>query len=301
MNRDTMLVAVDGEEKSLKTIHYLCSFRPFRDKRLVLFNVMNKVPEYYYDLGTEAFTRDIPTQNRAWEHGCRKRMEAFMKDARVKLIAGGFTPEQVRIEIHGRTRGIARDILDEANNGYHALVLRRRGIAKSVLPVPLGSVSAKLVEEAVNIPLILAGVQDMAHTLFLAIDGSSGAEHAVDFVARTLKGSGCRFILGSVIRDFYGSDDTDGQDKGTAVVEAALDGAHKVLLDEGFRDSRIVKRIIKGAKSRAGAIVEAAMEEGCDTIVLGRKGKSKVADFNIGRVPWKVVHGARKMTVWMIP
>ncbi len=49
------------------------------------------------------------------------------------------------------------------------------------------------------------------------------------------------------------------------------------------------------------AIVEAAKEENCDTIVFGRKGKSEVSNFDIGRVPWKVIHGAKKMTVWMVP
>lgn len=303
MNKHTLLVAVDGEEKSFKTIQYLGTFRPYRGKTLVLFNVMNRVPEYYYDLGAEAFSRDIPTRGRAWEQGTRKRMDAFMKAARVKLIACGFPPERVRIEIHQRARGIARDILDEAQKGYHALVLRRRGIAKSVLPVPLGSVSAKLIEEAVDVPLILAGVRELTHTLFLAVDGSGGAQRAVAFAAKTLQGSGCRFVLGSVIRDFCGPDDgsREWEENGTVIVETALESARKVLLDAGFRDDRIALRVIKGVKSRAGAIVETAMTDDCDTIVLGRKGKSRVSDFNIGRVPWKVVHGARRMTVWMIP
>jgi hypothetical protein len=51
----------------------------------------------------------------------------------------------------------------------------------------------------------------------------------------------------------------------------------------------------------AGSIVEVAMEENCDTIVFGRKGKSEASSFNIGRVPWKVIHGAKEMTVGMVP
>ncbi|WDP88562.1 MAG: universal stress protein [Desulfobacter sp.] len=303
MNENTLLVAVDGEEKSMKTIQYISSFRPYRDKVVVLLNVMNRVPEYYYDLCSEAFSRDSVVRSLAWESGARKRMEFFMKKARVKLIACGFPPERVRIEIRDRNRGVARDILDEARKGYHGLVLRRRGMAKAVLPVPLGSVSTKLIEEAVDVPLILAGVRELTHTLFLAVDGSAGSERAVAFAARTLQGSGCRFVLGSVIRDFCGPCDgsREWEANGAAIVEKAQAYASKVLLDAGFRDNRITRRVIKGGKSRAGAIVETALADDCDTIVLGRKGMSTVSDFNIGRVPWKVVHGARKMTVWMIP
>jgi nucleotide-binding universal stress UspA family protein len=55
------------------------------------------------------------------------------------------------------------------------------------------------------------------------------------------------------------------------------------------------------AKEVVVEIVETAMKENCDTIVFGRKGKSNISDFDIGRVPWKVIHGAKMMSVWMVP
>ncbi|MDD9302685.1 MAG: universal stress protein [Desulfobacter sp.] len=306
--KDKILVALDGEEKSFKTIQYLCAFKPFRDRHLVLFNVMNKVPEYYYDLGTQDFSQNVISRGHAWEYSCRKQMDEFMNQARTKLLAQGFSANHVDLVICERNRGIARDILDEAQKGYHALVLRRRGIAKSVLPVAMGSVSSKLIEKATDVPLILAGILKVSHSLFWAIDGSKGADRAVEFVADTLKGSDCRFVLGSVIRDFYGPSaerlvDESGiwTSPGLEMIEKALSKASDILLNAGFNQAQIAKRTMKGAKSRSGAIVEMAMEEGCDTIVFGRKGKSRVSDFNIGRVPWKVVNGARKMTVWMVP
>jgi nucleotide-binding universal stress UspA family protein len=73
------------------------------------------------------------------------------------------------------------------------------------------------------------------------------------------------------------------------------------VVETGPADQNIEIKIIQGAKSRAGAIVTAAKQENCDTIVFGRKGKSNVSSFDIGRVPWKVIHGAREMTVWMVP
>ena len=36
------------------------------------------------------------------------------------------------------------------------------------------------------------------------------------------------------------------------------------------------------------------------TIILGRKGRSKVEDFSIGRVVTKVVHLANTHTVWVV-
>jgi hypothetical protein len=36
------------------------------------------------------------------------------------------------------------------------------------------------------------------------------------------------------------------------------------------------------------------------TVVLGRRGQSNLAKFSMGRVPSKVIHIARTMTVWII-
>ena len=38
-----------------RTIKYLCSFKPFLKKELVLHIVITKVPECYYDLKKRAF------------------------------------------------------------------------------------------------------------------------------------------------------------------------------------------------------------------------------------------------------
>jgi hypothetical protein len=43
------------------------------------------------------------------------------------------------------------------------------------------------------------------------------------------------------------------------------------------------------------------MDEKCDTLVFGRKGKSNVDNFDIGTIPWKAIQGAREMTVWIVP
>lgn len=303
-----LLVALDGSAKSAKTIHHLCTFRPFREKELVLFNVMSKVPECYYDLKKEPFSYNVTSQVHAWEAGCRTLMDKFMNESRNKLVASGFDPEKIHTRISDRKEGVARDILTEARKGYHAMVLRRRGWATSVLPVIMGSVSTKLIEKAVDVPIILTGVEEVTHHLLLALDGSSGAQRAAEYTARMVQGSGCRIVIASVIRDFYGPDESrypqeagDCVGNGFQAIQTSQNEAAEKFIQAGLHEDQIVKKITKGARSRSGAIVEMAMEEGCDTVIFGRRGKSEVSDFNIGRVPWKVLQGARKLTVWMVP
>lgn len=306
--KNKILVALDGSERAFRTIKYLCTFKPFLKKELVLHNVITKVPECYYDLKKEPFSYSVTSQVQAWELGYKTKMEEFMAQARMKLIAAGYKPEAISVMIANRKRGIARDIMDEARKGYDALLIRRRGGAQKFLPLVMGSVSTKLVEKMAFIPVMLAGIQKVNHSLFLAVDGSDGARRAVEFAGSIVGDSDCRMVLCSVLRDFdaYGEGKKQQKPSGCITaefeeIESAVREAGEALEALGVPKKNITSKIIQGSKSRAGSIVEAAKEEKCDTIVFGRKGRSEVSNFDIGRVPWKVIHGARKMTVWMVP
>ena len=50
----------------------------------------------------------------------------------------------------------------------------------------------------------------------------------------------------------------------------------------------------------AGAIADRAKQENFGTIVMGRRGRSSVRDFFVGRVTNKVIHMARDRTVWVV-
>lgn len=305
MSENKILVALDGSQRAFKTIEYLCSFKPFLKKKLVLHNIITKVPESYYDLKKEPSDHNANFRVRAWEIGYRNKMESFMETAKQRLITAGFKPEAIRIIIAKRKTGIARDIMDEAQKGYDALLIRRRGIAQQFLSFVMGSVSTKLVGKTTGLPVILAGTQKVNHSLFLAIDGSDGAKRAVAFVAKIIKNSNCRIVICSVLRDFDLYDEKKKSAgfirNGFEEIETIVRDAGKIFEHAGIQRKNIVFKIIQGAKSRSGAIVEAAKQENCDTIIFGRKGKSDVSSFDMGRVPWKVIHGAKKMTVWMVP
>lgn len=307
-NANKLLVAVDGSEAAFKTIEYIGSFKPFLNKEIVLYNVISTVPDCYYDLQKEPFNAGTLSRVKAWELSYKLRMENFMQESRRMLVNAGFKPEAVTISLEKINKGTARDILSKAQLGYYALVTRRRGTAASLLPLIMGSVSTKLVEKGITIPILLAGSQKANHSILIAIDGSDGANRAIEFLAGTVENSICRIVLCSVLRDYELYDEKEGNTLTKEYVraafeeiEAVIERATKQFESAGIKKDKIENKIIQGAKSRAGSIIEAAREENCDTIVFGRKGRSNVVNFDIGRVPWKVIHGARKATVWIIP
>ncbi|MGW8323578.1 MAG: universal stress protein, partial [Thermodesulfobacteriota bacterium] len=67
-------------------------------------------------------------------------------------------------------------------------------------------------------------------------------------------------------------------------------------LHRGGTDSRI-----SWGESRAGTIVDQARRGGYGTIVVGRKGVTKVEEFFMGRVSSKVLQLAKNMAVWVVP
>ena len=93
----------------------------------------------------------------------------------------------------------------------------------------------------------------------------------------------------------------------TAHIEAAekeissvFDKAKQCLIDAGFRSDQISTKVISDAYSRAEAIVQEARAGDYGTIVLGRRGLSKVEEFFMGRVSKKVIQTIRNRAVWVV-
>lgn len=83
-------------------------------------------------------------------------------------------------------------------------------------------------------------------------------------------------------------------------INAVFDEGRTRLIKSGFKPYQIKTRIITGAHSRAGAIFQEAKLHGYGTIVVGRKGLSKVREFFMRRVSNKVIHMAKKQAVWVV-
>ena len=61
-----------------------------------------------------------------------------------------------------------------------------------------------------------------------------------------------------------------------------------------------MKQESSGVRSRSEAIVKEAADGGFGTIVVGRRGLSKVEAFFMGRVGHEVVYGGKMFSVWVV-
>ena len=96
----------------------------------------------------------------------------------------------------------------------------------------------------------------------------------------------------------------DGLEKILTMESAALmapvfDRARKVLVEAGVREELISIKAVSRASSRAWAIVSEAKSAGCGTIILGRRGMSRVREFVLGRVSNKAATLAENACVFV--
>ncbi len=303
------MVALDGSDWSQKSIAYLCRFSASPDIKIDLVHVFSDVPECYHDLKLTPSSHNRLTAIQAWENAYKRGISDYMEQAKSMLLSSGVPESDVSIKIEKRKRGIARDILDMAKNGYDALVVAKKGTS-ALQETALGSITVKLVEMARFLPLIITDQKPLTGTVLLAVDGSPGSDRAVSFAAEVLGKYPIKFVIGSVLRGYdasFGLPPEETSQAFSSTVMEELEG-HMVLGDAstllkkaGIPETAITHELIRGAKSRAEALSRLAAKHNCDTVILGRKGWSDVDEFAIGRVAWKCLHTAKFTSIWIIP
>jgi len=302
-----LLVLVDGSERSLLTVDYVGAVKAFADMKVVLFHVFSGIPEVFWDLEYETIGAASSRQMREWEEQRKRFMNAYMDRAKKRLIFTGFDEASIETVIHTRQKGVARDILKEAENGYRAVVLRRNGMGQ-LEGVAVGSVANKLIGKLDFLPVIVAGRKPPNSKVLIAVDGSPSATQTVDFVAENLGGKGYSVELYHVIRGLAALNPeypefmmpSESFREAESAMQHIFDRLTSKLIGAGFASDSVSCKIVTGMYSRAGAIVQEAESGGYNTAVVGRKGLSRVEAFFLGRVSSKVIQANRYLSVWII-
>jgi nucleotide-binding universal stress UspA family protein len=311
-----LLVLVDGSKRSIQTVNYVKDFMPVDENtRIVLFHVFSGIPEEYRELEKNPTCVSAVSQLRNREIEQKRKIQAYLERTKKILITGGFSEQSIEIKFHFLEKGVARDIIDEARNGYSAVVLRRRGMGamKSMI---LGSVAVKLLQSLTFIPIIIVGQASPVKKILLAVDASPSSMKAVEFVASLLGGHGYEVSifhailgLGAINFELPGVNEPEVpevkmSDNCIEAFKSKVVQLFQVIKDmlmaSGIEPEKISEKIITGVYSRSDTIVKEAEDGGYGTIVVGRRGLSKVEAFFMGRVGHKVVYGGRKFTVWVV-
>ncbi len=308
--RRKVLVAVDGSEQTQRLADYLSVMIAARDTELVLFHIMPKAPEPFYDWQKDPSSPCRADQLGGWEFERDKQVRDIMRDIRRKLTSTGIPEYSIIISIRKVKEGIARDLLLEAHGGYDAIVVGRSGFGGSGTEV-LGSVAAKMASKLGGANLWLIGNNIEKQGVIIAMDSSESAMRVVDHVSKMINSSNKAIRLLHVVRGISvspaGKKKTFPEEYRKQLIEEAenqikpaFDAATSILVSSGIGPEKISTKVISGVTSRAGVIFEEAFREGYGTIAIGRKGLSNLAEFDMGRVTAKLIQVAGNVALWVV-
>ncbi|SFM64180.1 universal stress protein [Thermodesulforhabdus norvegica] len=310
-----ILAAVDGSEWTDRIVDYLCAVFPAEGTEVVLFHVANPLPEILWDFQQNPLARYRMHQVRAYLEAYRERVEKKLEENRQKLVNSGFSGDLVKVRTEIRQVGVARDIIFEAQKGYDVLVMGRRGESR-LKDLILGSIVTKVIGRLSMVPVAVVGFGPPEKGVVIAVDGSpettriahcvgrifQNSDHDVQ-VVHILRGMGQAVVppitdmsLSALPPEWF---DWVEQERETArrQIERIMEDVVEILASYGLRSSQTV---VTDVASRAEEIVNQARMRKYGTIVVGRRGISKVEEFLLGRVSNKVLQLARQEAVWVV-
>ena len=308
-NKKNILIAMDGSRHSLDAARYVAQTCNPSSLRVNLMHVMPTAPETFWDLEKDAhFQEKIQTNYTEWKKNTEETAQRFLKDARNVLIEEGVRENDVGVILQKREVGIARDIIAESVRDYDAVVVGRRGLSK-LADLFLGSVANKIVEVMKDTSVWVVGDNINSKRILLAVDASENTVNAVNYVGNVAMASDTEVTLFHVVRRFGFLDNPTLRDHEVEGFweEVKKDiprmvGLYKERLAKvGVKGSRISTQVNLHSSSRAKDILTEAREGEYGTIVMGRRGLSKVREFLMGRVTSKVLHRAEGFAVWIVP
>jgi len=307
-----ILVAVDLSNHSLNAVKYVANQCAPTDLRVNLMFVMPTAPETFWDLEKDDFFKErMKGKYAQWKRDTKKKGQAFLDDAKNILAKAKFSENKVGLILRERKVGIARDILKECTQGYDAVVVGRKGLSK-LEDIFLGSVSTKIVQGVKDIPVWVVGGDITSKKMLLAVDSSKNSRKAVDYVGRFAADTSAEITLFHVVRSvglgfvddlILRDQDTERQflEEMDRDILRMFRSYKDILVRTGVVAERISTKSVLHSTSRAGDILQEAKEGGYGTIVMGRRGLSKVREFLMGRVTSKVLSRAEGFAVWIVP
>jgi nucleotide-binding universal stress UspA family protein len=150
-----ILVAFDDSENSMRAVEYIA--RTFsKTIRVTLFCVLPDTAALC-DMNSPELTAYFKSQQTtfcALEDQKKRLVQEALERAKGVLVAAGFAPEQVRLKVETKKKGVARDLISEAGSGYDLLVMGRHGIS-GIKDFFFGSTSQKVLNSIKDVSVLI--------------------------------------------------------------------------------------------------------------------------------------------------
>ncbi len=139
-----ILIACDESENAMRAVEYVA--RHFSPAHQVTLMAVIPDTAALCEMQSPELTPYFKAQQASFcelENRKQQVVDQALEAGRKRLLAAGFSSPQITLKSQKKKKGVARDILAEAADGYDLIVLGRRG-QSAVREFFLGSTSQKI-------------------------------------------------------------------------------------------------------------------------------------------------------------
>ncbi len=305
-----ILIAVDDTIHSRNLINYVLMISSaVKNLYITLYNVQPAISQFLLDeartdLSRQADLNSLLKRNEEKSKILLENCKALFEHARIDI-------NRVKCITQPRKLGIAKDIIDHAQQGnYDAIVVSRRGVSR-LQETFSGSITSNLLENSRVVPVWVNNGHVTSNKIMIAIDGSESSLRAVDHLCFMTSGNPDLFIRLLHVVPRFGDFCPIEKDSPEDNIEKILIQSDKRCIDHfypiamqrfkesGFTESQIQLKIVDYMFNPGKAIVEEARAENYGTVVVGRRGVSNA--FFMGSVSRCVINKSDNCTLWLVP
>jgi nucleotide-binding universal stress UspA family protein len=150
-----ILVAIDESKNAMRAVDYIA--RTFTcDHEVTLYHVVMDTAAIC-DMNSPELIPYFTSQQITFcslEDKKKALVRNAMDEAKKCLVQAGFDEKHIVLKMEAKNKGVARDILSEAQSGYDTVVLGRRGLS-GITEFLIGSVSQKVLHGAKDVSIVL--------------------------------------------------------------------------------------------------------------------------------------------------
>lgn len=305
--RKLILLPVDGSDRSMEVVKYISKAMNLANVEIVFLSIIDITPDVFWDTERDSTVSMHMNHMKSWDTYKEQKLQDRMKTACKVLEGAGVPKSAFTCNLQKRQHGIARDIIAESKFGYDVVAIARSGLG-GMEDSMLGSIAAKVFINVADTSICLLGGKPKAGKILVGLDNSLGSVRVVNFVCKMFNASNQTVCLAHVVRVPETRDgkplDEDNINKITreheAVMKPVFDNAIKNLTSAGFAAEHISTKFITTSGGRAANLFTEANAAKFGTIVVGRRGADDVAEFSMGRVPYKLGYISKNVALWVI-
>lgn len=150
-----ILIAFDDSENAMRAAEFVAgAFTP--ESKVTLFHVLQDTAALCEMNSPELSSYFLSQQTAfcALEDQKKILVDEAMQKAKAVFVQAGFDASRIVLKLEPKKNGVARDIVDEAQNGYHIIVIGRRGLS-GIREFILGSISQKVLHAAKDLSVLM--------------------------------------------------------------------------------------------------------------------------------------------------